>query len=192
MCELLLGVAEIVLIIAILIDCCRHKDNGTKVSKFVKYMKRFVGVSIEEPDDVQKYRIISFRIFLLFSFLVLGFNVGELVLLYKERENHTALSNLTYILVSLCLCAMLVYIVTSVLCVCCTEDFKDITFHRSMLFIYHFIDTLVDSTMLIAGYHEYKTIVLAELGLMKFAFFLYSICDMGLSLLNMTLIGIFW
>lgn len=117
MCELLLGVAEIVLFIAALIDCCRPNDNGPKVSEFVKNMKRLVGISVEkEPKDVQKYRKISFLIFLLFSFLVLGFNVGELVLLYKEKENHTAISNLTYIIVSFCLFAMFLYIETAVVC----------------------------------------------------------------------------
>lgn len=117
MCELLLGVAEIVLFIAALIDYCRPNDNGPKVSEFVKNMKRLVGISVEkEPEDVQKYRKISFLIFLLFSFLVLGFNVGELVLLYKEKENHTAISNLTYIIVSFCLFAMFLYIETAVVC----------------------------------------------------------------------------
>lgn len=193
MCELLLGVAEIVLFIAALIDYCRPNDNGPKVSEFVKNMKRLVGISVEkEPEDVQKYRKISFLIFLLFSFLVLGFNVGELVLLYKEKENHTAISNLTYIIVSFCLFAMFLYIETAVVCGFYKKKIEDIAFHRLMLFIYHFIDTLVDLTMLIAGYHEYKPTDLAELGLMKWAFFLYSICDMVLSLLNMVLIGIFW
>lgn len=192
MCEFLLGVVDIVLFIAVVIDCL-PKENGTEVSNFVKIVRRIPGFSTEkELNDEDKYRKSAFTGFLLVSFLVLGFNVGEIALLYMEKENHTAFSNLTYVSASLCVFAMLEYLVTSVLCVCCSDDFDDITFHRAMLIIYHIIDAFVDLTILIAGYHEHTLNDLAELESIKFAFFLYSVCDIVISLVNMALIVIFW
>lgn len=131
-------------------------------------------------------------VFLLVSFFVLGFNVGEIVLLYMEKENYMVFSNLIYVLVFFCVFVMLEYLVILVFCFCCLDDFDDIIFYWVMLIIYYIIDVFVDLIIFIVGYYEYILNDFVEFELIKFVFFLYFVCDVVIFFVNIVLIVIFW
>lgn len=176
MCELLVIFSDFVTFCAVVccvIDLKRPGDTGLSVANFVKCMKCLTGISLKDESVINNYRLFSIRwVFLPGSIVVFGWNIVEFVLLHYEKEgfrNHTV-----YIFIWIILFAMLAYLVTLIFIVSRTSELEKITLHQIMLMIYHFIDTIVDLTMIIAT-HESRTI---DPGLnWKFAIFIFSICD---------------
>lgn len=185
MCEILVSISDIVTGIFILIDCCRPIDTGLSASGFVKCMKCLTGLSLKNDPDLDEYRLVTIRwIFLPSSGIVFLWNGVEAYLIYEDKPRDTAVFWITYILICFSLGGMVSHFYSMISCVLDT-DTLDITTHQKEMMKYHILDMFVDLTLLIAAC-SYTPV---DPGLKsRFVIFIYSICDIILSLSQFVII----
>lgn len=176
MFEFFVSVSDIFCLFFIVIEeLYRPADNGFIVSAFAKVLKCLTSISFKNKTALNDYRQFSIKwIFIPFSLVGFGWNVVECILLYNDAENYEECFSSTFMFIISSLSLLFVYLSILICLVCCTDKIKNIIVHKVLLLIYHFLDTLVDISMLMAT-DKCKTV---ELGLnSSYVIYIYSICD---------------
>lgn len=156
MCEILVSISELVIGILILKNCCLSINTGLSASAIVKCLKCLTGLSFENESDLEECRLFTVKwIFLPFSKVIYVLNLAEFEYLLIRNENILSFGNQTmfYVYGILCvigLISMFAYLITLEVLAGFTDFLKSITNHKLMLMIYHYINTIINLSMLIA------------------------------------------
>lgn len=188
MCEILVSISELVIGILILKNFCLPINTGLSASAIVKCLKCLTCLSFENESDLEEYRLFTVKwIFLPFSKVIFVLNLAEFEYLLIRYENILSFGNQTmfYVYGILCvigLISMFAYLITLEVLAGFTDFLKSITNLKLMLMIYHYINTIINLSMLIAIQGGFTLDVPRHC--LEFTIFMFSIFDIIQSIIH--------
>lgn len=133
--------------------CCPC-GTGLEGYAFVRALKIFTGIELEEEELYADFRKKIFQVFfVLFTVIPVFFmNLVESVLLITANDSFTNISagsSIVHVFLIIGLYILLVYFGFIVYFAFRTDYLKDVKFHRSCLLLFHIIDLIINILMLV-------------------------------------------